>query len=459
VAAPKKIPEKEYSNLSTQLVHALFEARAKGLPLQVLYKAQLHIADALGIAVAARSTHIAVTISEALKQATAQSGLCQVFGGGSATALTAAFLNSSLIHILDYDDIHDEGRLHPGTVILPAVLAAADLVKAKDATIIEAMALGSELMCKLGVLCAPKGNGPGADWFLTQLFGYLGAAFAASFVLGLSEKQVISAIGLAYMQAAGGKEAGFGTGSNARAIYPAFAAQGGVQAALLAQAGMVGPSSALDGDAGFFKIYLGAPLTAAKRKQLLNFSTWHCLNVEIKPWPSCRLSHPYVAVGLAARSLCETLPDVKIRVSVNSSAGRLCSPLAERLKPATLQDAKYSIPFMTAFALVHGEPSLTSLSDRVLKDRAVLAMAGRIEIDQSLVDKPGHPMTVLTLMKGSKKIQSFAFKASDLSMSEKMIETKFKDCLTYAGAENIYKKVWSALIKGRIRQALKSCNV
>lgn len=449
----------EHSTLASELVRALFEARAKGLPPTLLHKAQLHIADALGIAVAARSTDIAKSISQALKHATAQSGPCQVFGGGSATALTAAFLNSSLIHILDYDDIHDEGRLHPGTVILPAVLAAADLVKAKDSTIIEAMALGSELMCKLGVLCAPKGNGPGADWFLTQLFGYVGAAFAASFVLSLSEKQVVSAIGLAYMQAAGGKEAGFGTGSNARAIYPAFAAQGGVQAALLAQAGMVGPSSALDGDAGFFKIYLGAPLTAVKRRQLLNFSKWHCLNVEIKPWPSCRLSHPYVAVGLAARALCETIPDVKIRVSVNSSAGRLCSPLAHRLNPATLQDAKYSIPFMTAFALVHGEPSLTSLNDRVLKDHAVLAMAKRIEIDQSLVDKPGHPMTVLTLMKGSKKIQSFAFKASDLSMSEAMIEKKFKDCLTYARAENIYKKVWSAIINGRVKQALKSCIV
>src|SRR5690606_41201891 len=108
-------------------------------------------------------------------------------------------------------------------------------------------------------------------------------------VLKLSDAQMVSGIGLACMQAAGSKEAGFGTGSTARAVYPAFAAMGGVQAALMARAGMDGPAGGLDGTAGLFKVYLGSQLTGAQRELLLDTGTWHWLETDIKPWPGARV--------------------------------------------------------------------------------------------------------------------------------------------------------------------------
>jgi 2-methylcitrate dehydratase PrpD len=332
-------------------------------------------------------------------------------------------------------------------------------VGATDRAIESAVALSAELMCKLGVACTPRGDGPGSEWFLTQVFGYAAAAVGAGLALGLNEQQLVSAIGLSYMQVAGGKEAGFGTGSNARSIYPAFAAQGGLQAALMARAGVVGPASALDGAAGLFRIYFGAQLARPRRRLLTDFTRWQYRDVQTKPWPSCRLSHPYIAVALDARKTCLENPGARISVAVNASAARLCRPIAERRRPLTLQDAKYSIPFMTAFTLVRGDPGLTKLDDLALRDTAVLDMAMRVDIDETLADKPGHPMAVLTLELGRRKLLTTRFRPAVLAMDAAGTQAKFEDCLAYAGAGAAARRIWKQLMQGKVRAALRQLNL
>ena len=441
--------------LSTAIVQGLMAARKTGLPSFVRDAARLHIADALGIAVAARSTDLASQVITA-QTLMSGSGCCSLIGGGSAAPLAAAFVNAALIHILDYDDIHDVGRLHPGAVVLPAALAAAEIADASDDVLIDAVALATELMCRLGMACAPQGEGPGSEWFLTQLLGYIAASAAAGLVLGLAQSGLVSGIGLAYMQAAGGKQAGFGTGSTARAVYPAFAAQGGLQAALLSRAGVTGPEGALDGAASLFRIYMGAQLQPRQREILLDYSKWHSCDVNIKPWPSCRLSHPYVAVALAARHACSSRRIERVRVAVNASAARLCRPLPQRCRPVTLQDAKYSIPFMTAFALVYGAPSLENLSREVMGDERVLEIAARVEIEETLPDNPGHPLAVLTLEYEDGPADSFHFSQDDLRGDEESVRLKFFECFRHAGLEHAAEKAWQAAMGGQIRVAIRA---
>ncbi|PLC53406.1 hypothetical protein CR155_14165 [Pollutimonas nitritireducens] len=438
--------------LSVAIVQSVARELANGLSPAVRDSARLHIADALGIGTAARATELARQVTAA-QTLLAGKGDCSLIGGGTASPAAAAFINASLIHILDYDDIHDTGRLHPAAVIVPAALAAAEIAGATDETLVDAVAIGSELICRLGVVCAPKGDGPGSEWFLTQLLGYVAASVAAGIALGFSQSQLVSGIGLAYMQAAGGKQAGFGTGATARAVYPAFAAQGGLQAALLAQAGVTGPEGALDGAAGLFRLYLGGPLRAEQRTALLDFSRWHCCDVDIKPWPSCRLSHPYVAVALAARKKGGLSQVTRVRVAVNASAARLCRPLPQRQRPVTLQDAKYSIPFMTAFALVRGAPTLEGLGEKIMGDPQVLDMAGRIEIEENLPDNPGHPAAVLTLERGD-GVERHVFALEDLHMDAPAVRLKFFECFRYAGLDGVAESAWNAAIAGQVKQAV-----
>lgn len=435
-------------SLSRALVRELLRRQREGLPARILDKTRLHVVDAVGIGLGARPSALAAQVMAAMAVG-ASGGTGGVLGAPQgAPPPQAAFVNAALMHILDYDDIHDEARLHPTTVSLGSALAVAPLTKASGRRVLEAVALGNELMCRLGAMLRPTGQGPGSDWFLTQLFGYLGAALSAGLVLGHDEDTLVSALGLAYMQAAGGKQAGFGTGSTARAIYPAFAAMGGVQSGMIAATGIAGPEQSLDGAGGLFRIYLGIEATPERRDFLLADS-WHFEQVEIKLWPSCRLSHPYVA---AALDLCEqlklagkTLADAqRIEVGVNASAAKLCRPIEDRRRPDTLQDAKYSIPWMVAFTLARGAVNLATLNDSALSAQDIHALADRVEIVENLPDRPGHPPAEIRLHCGDRVLQNPP--VDSFAISPQQAHGKFESCLAEAGTPQRAQALWTRLL-------------
>ncbi|MFU1912565.1 MmgE/PrpD family protein [Bordetella avium] len=435
------------AGLSRQLIRLLLRRRERGdISASLRAKLRLHVADAVAIGWAATASP---PLSQQLMDAMClgvEGGACQVFGSDRRLPPSlAAFANAALIHALDFDDIHDISRLHPTAVTLPAALAAAQLTQAPMSRVLDAVTLGNELMCRLGAMLRPQGNGPGSDWFLTQLFGYFGAAFTAGVVMEQSEDQLVAGFGFAYMQAAGGKEAGFGVGCTGRSIYPAFSAMGGMIAAQLSQAGLTGPASALDGAANLFRLYLQGDPSEAQQAQLLDTEHWEFAATCIKPWPSCRLSHPYVAAGLALRQQLGGEGIEHLEVAVNGSAAKLCHPLAQRRRPETLQDAKYSVPYMTAYALVHGQVDLPGLRQEALSDPEVLALTDCISIVETLPDGPGHPPAQLQAITTSGKALRVTA-PMDFDLDERGVQTKFIHCLAQAGLEDCAPAAWQALL-------------
>ncbi len=428
------------TTLSREIARLALARRAAGLPREIDRKTRLHIADAIGIALAA---HRESAFGTRLPFGEMPGG-CPILGSDrTADAPGAAFVNAALIHVLDFDDIHDEARLHPTTVTLPAALAAAGIVAAGMGAVRPAVALGNELMCRLGLMWKPAGTGGASHWFLTQLFGYFGAALAAGLVFGMSEDELVSALGLAAMQAAGFKEPGFGVGSNSRSIYPAFASMGGVHAALLARGGMVGPATAFEGAAGVFPVYLGAQADAAQLSVLRDSDDWAFRATEVKPWPCCRLSHPYVAAAFAVRESLKATPIRRVLAKVNASAAKLCRPLKDRRRPRTLQDAKYSIPFVTAFALAHGRVSLANLGPDAVRDAAALELAQRVQIEESLPDGPGHPPAVIVVATDRGEVTSPVGRPP--VPDETGIRAKFDECLIHAGSGVDGDRLWKIM--------------
>lgn len=433
------------TSLSRSLARLALSRVQQGLPDPVEKKVCLHIADAIGIALAARSE---ATIGRKLAAAYGT----EVAGNPASIAdirrlapAFAAFHTASLIHLLDFDDIHDEARVHPTAVTLPAALAVSHLRDPGAGVrprIAEAVASGNELMCRFGVALRPVGTGPGSDWFLSQTFGYFAAALAAGITMDLTENEIVAALGLAYMQAAGGKEAGFGTGSTARAIYPGFAAMGGVHAAMLARAGIVGPETALDGPANFFSLYLGARPSNQQMEMLVEPEGWEWLGTKLKPFPCCRLSQPYVEAALALTGKVRPADIRRVVISVNPSAAKLCHPAQARRRPETLQDAKYSIPFMVAFSLRHGRVDLKMLNEDSFRDPDVLSIAERIEIIENQMDRPGLPQADIRIETagGTYRI----CEEPDLSMDNDAARDKFLVCTAAAGLAG-GGELWSSL--------------
>lgn len=429
-------------SLSRRLVRSLTAVAGQASGTEITF-VQRHIRDTLAIATAALPTPLG---------ASAVRGATFGTGGGSSRILgtrdgfppaTAAFANSALAHVLDFDDIHDAARLHPTTVTFPAALAAAQGADGDGLSVVQGVLAGSELMCRLGATASPVGSGRVAHWFLTQLFGTLGAALAAGIAVALDDDGLIAAIGLAAMQAAGSKQVASGAGT-ARAIYPAFAAAAGVTAALLAAQGITAAEDALEGPDGLLPVYLGddRPDDGQLAEALADEDCRAYRGTAIKPWPCCRISHPYVSAALRARRLLGTEPDEgllapgevrEITIHVNASAAKLCRPLGRRRAPESAQEAKYSIPFMTAHALRHGTVTLATTGDAFFDDREVRRLAAKVSVAETLPDRPGHaPARIRVVTADGRAVESGANPA-ELDADGPEADAKTLACLAAAG--------------------------
>jgi 2-methylcitrate dehydratase PrpD len=162
-----------------------------------------------------------------------------------------------------------------------------------------------------------------------------------------------------------------------RGIRDGFAAQAAVRSAQLAERGVRGFDRPLEGEAGFLAAFAG--VRDAARAVVADLgSTWAGVDTSYKPWPSCRGTHAFVQAALEAR---RAIPVGEIRevtligAPVNEMLAR---PLAAKRQPTTAIDAKFSLPFTVASALVHGEITLASFSSQALTSPAVLDLARRV---------------------------------------------------------------------------------
>jgi 2-methylcitrate dehydratase PrpD len=170
--------------------------------------------------------------------------------------MLASLGNGSLAHALNYDDTTGPGGGHLGVASVPAALAAAERqAPVSGKHFLAALAAGTELMARLGLaLSVGQDQRSEARPQPTQMPGYFSAAVSAGRVLGLSAAQMHSALGLALMQAAGGRQPVL-EGSPAKAIYAGFANHGGLLSALLSQRDLGAQCAVFEGEAGFFKTY------------------------------------------------------------------------------------------------------------------------------------------------------------------------------------------------------------
>ena len=142
--------------------------------------------------------------------------------------LHAALLNGISSHVLDFDDTHARA-IHPSAPVLPALLALAEWRKVSGADLVHAFVLGVEAEERVGLSVFPEHYEAG--WHITGTAGVFGAAAAAGKLLGLDERQMAWALGIAATQSAGLREM---FGSMCKSLHPGRAAQNGLTAALLA---------------------------------------------------------------------------------------------------------------------------------------------------------------------------------------------------------------------------------
>ena len=307
-------------------------------------------------------------------------GPCTVLGTDmNATAPVAALVNGAMAHALDFEDAFDAAPGHPNASLVPALIALsqAEGPVAGD-RFLSALASGCEVSCRMALaLRQPMEVG---GWYPPPMLAAFGAAAGAASLLGLDAAQVKSALSLMLCQTVMPGEIKHSRQTTIRAIREGFPAQAAVQAALLARAGLTGFEDPLEGKAGFYALYAASEYDPACLADGLGARL--CIEeLTFKPWPSCRGTHPFIemALDLRARHGIDPAQVSRVVVEIDAVQRMLAEPIARKRAPAVLIDAKFSIPFCTALALVRGRVDLDSFDDASLTDRAVLDMAARIE--------------------------------------------------------------------------------
>jgi 2-methylcitrate dehydratase PrpD len=347
-------------------------------------------------------------------------------------ALSAALANGALAHALNYDDTMGPGGGHLGVVALPAALAAAEQqggVSGRE--LLAALAAGTELMARLGLATKLAETGhTEAKPQPTQMPGYFSAAVSAGRVLQLVPAQMHSALGLALMQAAGGRQPVL-EGSPAKALYAGFSSHGGLLSALLSREGVQAQCSVFEGEAGYFQTYYGGRYSRAPLTTDLG-TRFYLTEVGFKLWPTTAVAHPFIE---AALELAETYglaaDDVQdVHIQGGNRIRTFCEPAATRQRPRTTVEAADSIPFPVAKALVNRRLTLADLHGEGLQQPAALSLAARTRysIDATLgsaglvevvttagqrhavrVDHaPGHPSKPLTAAQAAAKFRDCA---------------------------------------------------
>lgn len=275
----------------------------------------------------------------------ATDGPARIYGTGQATtAATAAMLNAVAGHCMDFDDWEVPGNTHATVVILPALLALAG-PRTAGRELAAAYLAGFEIIARLGEALNFEHYDRG--WHSTATLGALGAAAAAARLLRLDTQQTAHAMSLAASRA-GGFTCQFG--SDAKPLQAGFAAETGVVAARLAEAGATGRPEVLDHPRGMASLMSGvAP--ARIRKVLDRLGDPPALaehGIVLKPWPGCGYTHRILDCAL---QLAGTIPDCSAIRRIDLQLPDFHAAVLPYHRPENRHQALFSLPLAAAVGL------------------------------------------------------------------------------------------------------------
>ncbi len=340
------------------------------LPDDVLDAARMCLVDWFGVAIAARDEATA----QVLRKVGASRGRddAKVLFGEATDAATAAMINGTMAHCLDFDDTHVGSLAHLSGPAWAATLAVGSAQNAEPAEMLRAFVTGFEVGARIG------GDGFGEalnkrTLHSTGFCGCFAAAAAASVLYNLDTRQVQSALGAAATQAAG-LTGSFGTMS--KPFHAGKAAFNGVLSAQLAKAGFAAATDLIESQNGLSAALIqdGSHTLAPMR---FENNDWEILRNTFKPYASCLLTHPVIDAARKLRPEIAGRPIKAIMVNVHPMVGQL----AGKSDPQTPLEGKFSTAYCTSLALNGYAAAAPDFSPERLQDRNVRDLLPRVTLN------------------------------------------------------------------------------
>lgn len=297
------------------------------------------LVDALGVAVAGRAEPVSVAAAS-------------ISAGRSASE--RAWLHGVQMHALDFDDTHEASLCHTAVALLPGLIALGLEHGLPAQRLFEAHLLGLRVVDFLAPV-GPRFNEMGLH--STGLVGTLAAAAAASWLLDRDPATAAAAMEFGAITAAG---LGVAFGTDAKPIQAARASEAGVRAADLAGRGVGPPPGAVAGRRGLVALWLGEEAVASLRWGLPADDA--VVQVSMKPYPSCFLTHSTIDAVLSIREELGLREESEV-ATIEVVAHPVALGLADLVELRGPTDAKFSLRYCAREALRRGTPVVNSFSE------------------------------------------------------------------------------------------------
>ena len=351
-----------------------------------LARAEHAVEDVVACMVAGAGDEAAARVRAAI--AAWGQGVSTVVGQrAGATPPYAALANGTAAHALDYDDIFRPGITHAAAVLFPALLALAEEIDASGAALLDAYVVGLEVQAAVGRGVNRSHYDQG--WHATSTVGCIGAAAACARLLGLDAARLAHAISLSVSMACGPKVQ-FGT--MAKPFHAGLAAQHAVMAATLANSGLQGRATALEGALGFLALYGGPEphgweqvLTGLGKKLAIEDA-----GIIFKRHPCCGSSHLVLDCILDLRREHGFDADEVVRVDALIGSGNKRNLMYD--EPQNEMQARFSLQYCVAVALLKGHLSLADFTPKAVMRPAVRRLLKLTHVHTyDPVDEPSDP--------------------------------------------------------------------
>jgi 2-methylcitrate dehydratase PrpD len=375
--------------IAQQLGKVAFQITQDGLSPELRREASRRILDVIGNSIAATNQPATQVVNNIVKSWAGPADSFAI-GASKLPAAAAALLNGTLAHAMDFDDTHLPSVLHPSASVVPAALAVGSKLGSKPTEVLDAITFGIEVTCRLGMAGFDRKLGNSVfferGFHATSICGTLGSAVAAAMLMKLNADEITSAIGISASMGAGLLEANR-TGGTVKRMHCGWAAHGGVVAAELAQAGLTGPPTVIEGRFGFMQAYCGDQVNLDEITDELG-STWVLPDLFFKPYPCNHFTHTGIDAARTLKAKGVT-PDqiVSIDLGVPSPVLRtIAEPRESKIKPESGYHAAFSGPFTVAAAfyrdnglgLFHED-----FEDESAHDPQILALAAKVNVNAS----------------------------------------------------------------------------
>lgn len=367
-------------SVTLELVRNILDTPFESFDAPVVKRARERIIDVVGCMIGGTNAPGCPMILDLVRQWGGREESTIIVHGVKVPAHNAALVNSIMARSYDFEPsgpIVDNRSIpaHISGTTVPVALAVAEATASNGKDMLAALILGDDLTSRI---IAASSINLDSGFEPTGIANMFGATAIVGRLLGLSEQQLLNALGIALNQIAGTFQNIFDGGHTFK-LPQGLAARGGIFSAALAQKGFIGVEEPLFGKYGYFSLYCK---TYELDLLVKGLGKEFYADMTCKPYPCCRSTHAAIDCTLALVRNNSIRPEdiEEIVVDVSPKARDFAVGQHFKIRKVPQIDASFSLQYTVATALLRKNVRLEHFTEASVRDPNVLNITKKIKL-------------------------------------------------------------------------------